>query len=153
MKTAYIELNATNQISCLSKAPKKKAFSHHGISFFPNATPASLAKILNGNYRYFIIDMGVLNTYTTKEFFRCDKQFLICSPSKWRLPHAKEKVDTLLRNTMNQNHVTVILNLCNKKSEVPRLPLVHRCIAYPFHPNPFQLEPKEFHALYRILEI
>jgi len=153
MKTAYIELNATNQISCLSKVPGKKSFSYHGLTFFPNATTASLAEILNENYRYFVIDIGVLNTYTTKEFFRCDKQFLICSPSKWRLPIAKEKVETLLKNTTTQNHVTVIMNLCEKKSKAPHLPLVHRCVAYPFHQNPFQLEPKEFHALYRILEI
>ena len=153
MKTAYIELNATNQISCLSKASVKKVFSYHGVTFFPNATPASLAEILNGNYRYFVIDMGVLNTYTTKEFFRCDKQFLICSPSKWRLPLVKEKIEALLKNTTAQNHVTVIMNLCEKKSKVPYLSLVHRCVAYPFQQNPFQLEPKEFHALYRILKL
>lgn len=153
MKTAYIELNASNQISCLSKAPEKKMFSYRGISFFPNATPASLADILNGNYRYFVIDVGVLNTYTTKEFFRCDKQFLICSSSKWRLPYEKEKLETLLKNNKNQNHVTVILNLCNQKSEASCLPYIHRCITYPFHQNPFQLEPKEFNAIYQILEL
>lgn len=153
MKTAYIELNTTNQIRCLSKAHNKRVFSYKGIDFYPNTSLTSLGEILHKDYRYFVLDMGVLNTYTTKEFQRCDELFLICSPSKWRLPLAKEKIETLLKNVMSQNHVTVIMNLCEKKSKVLRLSFAHRCVAFPFIPNPFQLETSMFHALYRIFRI
>ena len=144
MKTAYIELNATNQISSLGKTRAANTFRYKGISFFPNASVTSLTEILRSDFEYFILDMGVLNLHMLQEFLRCDKSFLICSPGKWRLCETQEKIDLLLKNQSDQNQVTVIMNLCEKESKGQ--------LAFPYLKNPFQLQPRYFHVFSQILE-
>lgn len=151
MKTAYIEFNTTNQISALCKTQGTQVFSYKGIDFFPRVSVTSLLEILNYDYQYFVIDMGVLNTYTIQEFLRCDKQFLVCSPGKWRQSQTKEKIETLFKNERLQNHVTVILNLSKSKSTFSVFSNMGRCVSFPFIENPFQIIPDNFHALYQIL--
>ena len=68
MKTAYIELNTHNHICALAHNSKKPSFLYKGIVFYPNTTVTSLPEILRKDYRYFILDMGVLTTYTANEF-------------------------------------------------------------------------------------
>lgn len=151
MKTAYIELNTTNQIRTLSRKQGKSSFTYKGIVFYPNTLVTSLPEILQLNYRYFIIDMGVLNTYTTTEFLRCDKRFLICSPSKWRYAQEKEKIEKLFKNQHKMNCFQMIMNLCKKESTFSIFP--HSCspISMPFIENPFQLEPKHFQVFSLLL--
>ena len=67
-------------------------FYHMGIALFPNATPSSLSGILQMDFEYFILDMGVLNTYTAEAFSRCDKQYLVGSLNSWKRQKTLEKV-------------------------------------------------------------
>ena len=50
MKTAYIELNTTNQIHALSQTQGKPSFTYKGIVFYPNTLFTSLPEILQKNY-------------------------------------------------------------------------------------------------------
>ena len=152
MKTAYIELNTSNQIRTIYQKKEKPYFTYKGIVFYPNTNVTSLQEILHKDYPYFILDMGVLNTYTTSEFLRCDRPFLVCSLSKWRRSQSKEKIKTLFKNYHYQ-HCKVIMNLCEKESNFS--PLLGDCehIPFPFFQNPFQLETHCFHAIYRILKM
>lgn len=151
MKTAYIELNTTNQIRALSRTKGNHSFTYKGIVFYPNTLVTSLPEILHKNYRYFIIDMGVLNTYTTTEFLRCDKRFLICSQSKWRYSHIEQKMNQLFKNNHNSNCIQLIMNLAKKESNFSILPQSCEYIFMPFIPNPFQLEPKQFNVFSLLL--
>ena len=151
MKTAYIELNTTNQIHALSRTQGKPSFTYKGIVFYPNTLVTSLPEILQKNYRYFVIDMGVLNTYTTTEFLRCDKRFLICSPSKWRYVYEKEKIEKLFKNQHNTNCFQMIMNLHQKESTFSIFSKSCNSISIPFIENPFQLEPKHFHVFSLLL--
>jgi len=151
MKTAYIELNTSNQINHLVKNQGNKAFCYKGIDFFPNTTVTSLPEILQKKYRYFVLDIGILNTYTTKEFLRCDKQFLIGSPSKWKRPEIEEKIELLFSNLTKQNCFTVIMNLSEKESTLSIFPR-YKMVSFPFIANPFQIEPRHFHVLAKLLE-
>ena len=144
MKTAYIELNTTNQIHVLSHIQGKPSFSYKGIVFYPNADVTSLPKILHENYRYFVVDMGVLNTYNISEFLRFDKHFLICSPNPWRYPHTKEKIDKLFKNYDKQNCFQLIMNLSEKESKSHFFSNACDVFFMPYISNPFQLEPKHF---------
>lgn len=152
MKTAYIELNTSNQIRTICQKKEKPFFTYKGIVFYPNANVTSLSEILHKDYQCFILDMDVLNTYTTREFLRCDKPFLVCSPSKWRCSQSKDKIDTLFKN-MHYQHCKVIMNLCEKESHPSYLLDACEHIPFPFFPNPFQLEAKRFHAIYQILKM
>lgn len=145
MKTAYIELNATNQIRALNKKQGTKVFSYREIDIFPNTSVTSLSEILGFDYRYFILDMGVLNTHTAQEFLRCDKPLLVCSPSKWKLPHIKEKIEALFSNTNTQNRVTLIMNFSKKEPHFSSF-LNMRQVSFPYLENPFHVNPKHFHV-------
>ena len=151
MKTAYIELNTTNQIRVLSKDKEKPSFTYKGIVFYPNTSVTSLSEILHKNYRYFVIDMGVLNTYTTTEFLRCDKQFLICSQSKWRYPQIQKKIENLFKSNQKKNCIQSIMNLSQKESTFHLFPESCEHIFMPFIPNPFHLEPKHFNVFSLLL--
>lgn len=152
MKTAYVELNTTNQICSICNSKGKPYFRYKGITMFPDANVTSLSEILHKDFQYFILDMGVLNTYNSQEFFRCDKAFLICSKSKWRYSQIKEKAKQLLNNLPYQ-HCSVIVNLCEKESNPSSF--VNSCehLPFPFVENPFQLETRNFRAIYRILKL
>ena len=146
MKTAYIELNTTNQICALSPKKGKPSFSYKGIVFFPNTTVTSLPEILHKDYRYFILDMGVLNTYTTTEFLRCNKQFLVCSPSKWRFAKIEEKIEKTFKNQQEKNCIQLIMNLDEEKTSFSVFFEPSQQISFPYIPNPFHLEPRHFCA-------
>ena len=152
MKTAYIELNATNQICALSQKQGNSVFSYKGIVFYPNISVTSLPEILHKNYQYYILDMGVLNTYTVTEFLRSDKPFLICSQSKWRFAHINEKIEHLFQYEQKKNCIRLIMNLSEQESNFPHFSSFCEQFPFPYIPNPFRLEPKNFHAISRLLK-
>ena len=152
MKTAYIELNGTNQICSLGNSREANRFSYKGIHFFPNASVTSLTEILRQDYYFFILDFGVLNMHNSTNFLRCDKSFLVCSPGKWRICQTREKLEYLFKNETIQNRMTVIMNLCEKESFSTSFCGLTDCIPFPYLKNPFYLTPNRFHALSQILE-
>lgn len=116
------------------------------ITFFPAVTITSLPDILSMKFDYFILDMGVLNVYTAKEFIKCDKQFLVCSLCKWKQTLSLEKIEELIKkNIIHQEYVTVLGNADMKKSFLTISSGI-KCRFYtlPFIRNPFQLETTDF---------
>ena len=145
-KVAYVELNTTNQICTLTRNRKNAPFSYIGIRIFPCITVTSLSEILALDFDYFVLDMGILNTYTSKEFFKCNKRFIVSSLCKWKKEYHLEKMKSLhSKSNQTEKDVTIICNLCTKKSS-PSM------ISFPFIENPFHLKPSVFHAFYQILE-
>ena len=71
-RTAYVELNGTHEILSLSKTADEKVFTYKNVDFFPHAVMSTLTEILNMRYERVIIDFGILNPNTLKEFMRCD---------------------------------------------------------------------------------
>lgn len=153
-KTAYVELNTTNQISFLRPHRNPNSFSYMGIDIYPCVTVTSLSEILSLNYDYFVLDMGVLNTYTLTEFLKCEQRFLVCSLCRWKAEKTTEKIEKLLyQANIHQVQVTVLDNLSARKtkssiSSAFSLPV----ITFPFISNPFQLKPEEFQAFSLLLE-
>jgi hypothetical protein len=151
-KVAYIELNTTHQIESLSPGTGTKPFSHKGIRVYPHTTITSLPELLGQDFDVFLLDMGVLNTYTAKEFIRCDRQFLLCSLNSWKQEHTCQKLEALLKN-IPFTHKTIIIGNCEKKestlllSDGTRL----KVIPAPFLPNPFQLHSELFPFFGKIL--
>lgn len=143
MKTAYVEFNTNNHIRALIQKKGQSSFSYKGIVFYPNTDVTSLAEILRKDYRYIILDMGVLNTYTINEFLRCDKSFLISSPSKWRKPLIQEKIEKLFKHQSTKNCFTLIMNLSSEES-------THSF--FPYIANPFHIEPRHFRAISQLLK-
>ena len=150
-RTAYIELNTSNQIYSLSVGRIKKNFTYHGITFYPCVTVTSLPEILNKDFDFFILDMGVLNIYTAKVFANCDKQFLVCSLVKWKEQQTLERITKLFEQTYLHQEQIVFLNNLQTKGSTLFSTFKHR-ISIPFIPNPFQIETQLFHVFHQILE-
>lgn len=153
MRTAYIELNATNQICSLAPGTEKKQFSYMGITIFPCTAFTSLPELLRMNYDYFILDMGVLNIYSAKEFIKCEKQFLVCSLSKWRRNRTLEKLQELV-DTTHMDRKSLHVLACGSKNEstlsIPKGP-AFKMLSIPFIPNPFHLSSEFFSFFRKIL--
>lgn len=154
MKTAYIELNTTNQICSLHPNTKKTPFSFMGITIYPSLKATSLWDVLRMDYDYFILDMGVLNAYTATEFSKCHQQFLVCNFSEWKYKYTIEKVEQFFQNTkLSQDCVTVLSNFGIKKSTLSTFFNCHlKLCTFPFIQNPFQLEPIVFKHFTKLLE-
>lgn len=150
-KVAYIERNSSNHIQNLVAKEEKLSFQYMGIVFFPNISFISLPEILQKDFEFFILDMGVLNPHAMTEFLRCDKSFLICSPSKWRRS-LNNKVEPLFTNQAHQNCCTKIVNLCEKESTFSNLISSFETYPFPYIPNPFQIEPRHFRAISLLLK-
>lgn len=150
MKTAYIELNTTNQIKSLSKNNSTKPFIYLGIHIYPSTKVTSLSEILNLDFDYFVLDMGVLTNYTTKEFSNCQKQFLVCDFSPWKKNISLEKMTVLFQNS-NLSRDDVML-LKNYKNETALTNLFTKnAKSFPYLSNPFHLSTVEFSDLNRLL--
>jgi len=152
MTTAYIELNPHNHICALVRKKRKPSFCYKGIVFYPNTHVTSLPEILRKDYRYFILDMGVLNTYTASEFLRCDKSFLICSPSKWRKSQLEKKIENLFKHQTKKNCITLIMNLSYEESYFSISSDFGKRLSFPYIENPFQIEPRHFRAISLLLK-
>ena len=123
---------------------------------FPCVTVTSLSEIMALNYDYFVFDMGVLNSYTVKEFIKCDQRFLVCSLIKWKRGKTIEKLEQFFQsNHLETVHVTVLDNL-QMNAKIIHFPasseLPFPVFSFPFIPNPFQLKPIDFRAFHQILE-
>ena len=155
MKTAYIELNTTNQIHSLSSTGSKNPFTYLGISMYPSMKVTSLSMVLSKDYDYIILDMGVLTNYTALEFAKCDKQFLVCNLCEWKKQISLEKIQDLFQKTnLNSKNVTILNNI-NKSIGLPSFSYgITKIQNFPFlsNSNPFQLSTNTFSDFEHLLE-
>ena len=143
MKTAYIELNATNQIKSLSKKESADSFHYLGIQIFPSTKVTSLSEILNKDFDYFILDMGVLTNYSASELSKCDKQFLIGDFCQWKKHSTCSKIKDLFQNTcLDRENVMILKNFASKSTNL--LSTNYRTKVVPYFDSPFLLSVTKF---------
>ena len=150
MKTAYIELNTTNQIHTLSSKDSADSFVYLGIYMFPSTKVTSLNDILSRDFDYFIIDMGVLTNYTAKEFSKCQKQFLICSFCEWKKRNSLEKIQNLFQENILKEKDVILLKTFHNKS-TNSVVFSRNTKNFPLLSNPFQLPVDVFSDLNNLL--
>lgn len=153
-KTAYIELNTSNQILSLYGKPVEKPFTYMGIRFFPKVTLSQLTTILQKNFDYFILDMGILNANTAYEFSRCHYKFIVGSFSIWKKEKTLNKLEQSLKTTnINREQVVILGNPMIKESLCSgRFKAFSKVISTPFIKNPFQIPSRDFLFYENLLE-
>ena len=152
--TAYVEVNGTNEISCLRKKPTDEMFRHMNIAFYPNSTFSMFNEIRKKEYKYIILDFGVLNTYSAKEFMRCDKRYILCSCSPWKEGQFSNYLGFLEENNINVNtDITLLGNLVEKNSYPDNFKFMnHKFDSIPYIANPFLITSQYFKLFENILE-
>ena len=145
-KTAYIELNSSDEIRFIKGKKQKEKFSHMGIALFPNATLSSLPAILQMDFEYFILDMGVLNTYTAEQFSHCHKQFIVGSLNSWKKEKTLEKIELLRKNKMIDQDMVTFIRVSNEKESTFSFfsKPFSKIVDAPYIPNPFQISFDSF---------
>lgn len=123
-----------------------------GIALFPNVTLSSLSGILQMDFEYFILDIGVLNTYTVEPFSHCDKQYIVGSLNSWKRQKTLEKIKHFTNNnTLHQDKVIFVQVSAEKESKLLTLsnPFA-KIVDAPYIPNPFHISFDSF-GFYEIL--
>ena len=142
---AYIEVNSTDEIYQLNPKLKRENFKYMGIDFFPNKTISDLTGVINSKYEYFIMDFGVLNGYTAKEFNRCQTRFAICDHRDWKFDQIEAflKNDTLWTDKLMDNLI-IMGNISTSNCKKFRKEHGYDILSIPTIQNPFHLTSEFF---------
>lgn len=152
-RTAYVELNGTHEISGLSSGSNDGVFTYMNIDFFPHAIMPTLSKIFNMNYERVIIDFGIINTNTLKEFMRCDVRLAVCTYSKWNAGALSDFIDFFKSNGIDQkNELKLLFNLVEKKKTISHCNFKYPVVCFPFLEDPFLINTCHFGTLDKISE-
>ncbi len=153
-KTAYIELNATGQILNLSSENSPQPFCFQRIDLYPQITLETLPQILKKQYAYSVLDMGVLNEHTYREFLRCDQRFIVGSICPWKANCYYSLLESLSYQSIHHQKDFILLGNLGIKKYVKQFQQKYNiCIrAVPFLENPFQLTPSDWTFLNELLK-
>lgn len=145
-RTACVELNGTNEFNRLPHKQDGFSFTYKNIDFYPCAVMSTLTNIFNMKYERIIIDFGLLNVNTLKEFRRCDSKLVICPHGLWK-NNSLEKLFTIFsENNINvKKDFKLIMNLVEKNS-------FSDMETFPYLENPFLLTSNNFELLEKITE-
>ena len=150
---AYIEVNSTDEIYQLNPKHIREKFKYMGIVFFPNVTISDLPEILNYKYEYFILDFGVLNSYTAKEFNRCKARLTICDHRDWKF----EQIEAYLNNKLLwseklKDNLIIMGNISKSNCRKFRKEHGYDIMSIPAIPNQFQLTSEFFEFFEELLK-
>ena len=114
-------------------------FEMDGVGYYPQMEPADMLQLLNGAYRYLMLDMGCEES-CWQEFLRCDLKYVVASLSPWRIRQAEEFMDLHL-NDNSKNYFTALLTVTGNVYEKKKFQRKYRVPVrtIPFIADPFRL--------------
>jgi hypothetical protein len=117
-----------------------------GICFFPEITLSTLPEILQKDFDYFVLDMGILNPYTAYEFSRCHMQYMVGDFSLWKKEKTLHHLEQLLKHNIIKQEQVILLENPKIKESFPSKSVkgFSQKITVPFISNPFQIASNEF---------
>lgn len=114
-------------------------FAIDGVDYYPQMDTAQMPQLLNGSYRYLILDMGCQQN-TWQEFLRCDLKYVVVSLSPWRIRQADHFMD-LHENDDSKKYITALLTVTGSVYEKKKFQRMYRVPVrtIPFIADPFRL--------------
>lgn len=153
-RAAYIEFNGTHQILALASGPDKRSFRYCGMDFFADVTFATLPAIMQKPFEYYILDMGVLNQNTIREFAQCDLCLILGSVCAWNSEAFGSFAGKFNKYyTENPNRFRFLGSLGIKENVTAfrrryKVPVE----IFPYVENPFQLSSVDWRLIEDLLE-
>jgi hypothetical protein len=137
-------------------APQPKicpnGFTIYGADYYPAATKSDIPILMNGDYSYYIMDLGNMDTADWDEFLRCDRKIIIGSLAPWKI-HCYETLicnhASLLKKKGDFTYLVQTGNLNMARQFARENGVSVRAI--PFISNPFQIEKEQFLFLQELL--
>ncbi|MCD7709089.1 MAG: hypothetical protein LUI02_04360 [Clostridiales bacterium] len=146
--TAYLEMNASHEIFSLSgKSGEESTFCLQRVDYHPAMTISSEQEMLSRRYRYFVLDFGKLNTYTTAEFLHCDRKLAIGCVSPWKQAQFQKFYGKLSHSkNLEKEGILYIGNYMGTEGDLRKLEkrLGTRVMPMPFIPDPFHVDSANF---------
>lgn len=114
-------------------------FAVEGVDCYPQMESAQMPWLLNGAYRYLMLDMGC-DESCWQEFLRCDLKYVVASFSPWRIRQA-EYFMNLHENDHSINYITALLTVTGNVYEKKRFQRTYHVPVrtIPFIADPFRL--------------
>jgi hypothetical protein len=144
--TAYLEVNAGNEIRALSNEQDPSApFRHQGVVFYPDLTIRQLSEVKQKRYRYFILDFGRPTPHTLLEFAHCDHRIVLTDSAAWKSAELDRFAIELQKNNIAWDTCKTVC-MRGKKSDFAHLNRTYgiRVISAPELRDPFHLTSEVF---------
>lgn len=152
-RTAYVELNGTHEICALAPCNDKEVFTYKNVDFYPHAIIPTLTKVLNMNYDRVIVDFGIININTLKEFMRCDVKLSVCTHSNWNTGTLSDTLNFFESNKItNSKGPKLLFNLVEKEKTIPNHNIKYQTAGFPYLEDPFLINSSLFGTLDKISE-
>lgn len=134
-----------------SRGEGAEHFVIDGVGYFPQMEPAQMPQLLNGAYRYLILDMGCEEN-CWQEFLRCDLKYVVASLSPWRIRQAENFMD-LHENEHIKNYFTALLTVTGNVYEKKKFQRTYHVPVrtIPFIADPFWLEKDQLSFFQELL--
>ena len=130
-RTAYLEVNGSHEIGTLSRENDPSApFRHQGVIYYPELTIRRMSEILSLNYKYYILDFGMLTTHTLPEFKHCDHRVVLTNVNTWKSLQINQFAQQLQKNNIPWDTVKTI-GMGGIKNDYVRLYRDYRIRAVP----------------------
>lgn len=157
-KTALLECNNHNDLRHIQNAymgvEKEQEFSRefsiYGVTYFRNVSENEVAEILNRDFEYYILDLGIEFEQNKKEFLRSDLKFVIGSLAEWRIDNLFNFHKKTSRFHGSDTFSYLIVFGIKKEIKELKKELDMNVIEIPYEPDPFLLSKnslKYFHKL------
>ncbi len=153
-KVAVLELHKSNHFGHIKEAydgtdANDSLFKFNEIDFYPYSEELDILDVLQCDYNYMILDMGVYNGCDVTEFKRANERIIVSGSNEWELP----ELEVILKNMDRPEKNKYIFSFCDLqafrfiKNNMAGLP----CYMFPFNPQPLQKNKEAHDALLSIL--
>lgn len=151
-RTAFVELGERDAMLGLSETGVEESFCKKGVDYYPAVSNGDLGYILNMDYEYTIIDLGVDSRKAREELMRCNGKLIVGSLSAWRKSEYYDYIDRLEKHTGDLDMYT-FLALFGDKIEIKKCRRTFKIQVkgIPFIANPFCIDEKEIPFLQSLI--
>lgn len=128
---------------------KKSYFMFHRISFATQVAAENMGFLMNGDFEYYILDLGSDFRKAREELMRCDRKIIIGNFAPWN-EDAWNMLNDLLMEVKNNESWHIISNLSLRLSKKQKQ-LQCKCYALGFEPNLFHPTKKAIRLFKNII--
>ncbi|TYQ16020.1 UNVERIFIED_CONTAM: serine/threonine-protein kinase [Acetivibrio alkalicellulosi] len=142
-KTALVEMHKSRNFSEIKKSYKNvkekssNYFTLDGIDYYPFNGMINISNILQEEYKYMVLDMGIFSKCNMEEFMRSNERIIVSGVKDWEFAGLEEILKSSDKISKNKYYFTFSDDSMFEfvKSNMPNL----NCYKAPFNPIPFNL--------------
>ncbi|WP_156456345.1 hypothetical protein [Abyssisolibacter fermentans] len=155
VKVGLVELNKTTVFediknSYIDVKDIDNGFLLDGIYFYPNKEDMKLLNILEDDFNYIVLDLGVYNDCQLEEFKRADERIIVSGVKDWELG----SLEAILRTRDGIHKNKYLFNFSDEETfaEIKENMVDLRCYLSSLTGNPFLVNKNSYKMCAKLLE-